>query len=38
MGSDTTVPALNELIKTRKDSEGGFRTAADGLQDPQSAR
>lgn len=36
MATDTTVFALNELIETCKDSEEGFRTAADGLQDPQT--
>lgn len=36
MATDTTVSALNELIETCKDSEEGFRTAADGLQDPQT--
>jgi uncharacterized protein (TIGR02284 family) len=36
MALDTTVSALNELIETCKDSEEGFRTAADGLQDPQT--
>jgi uncharacterized protein (TIGR02284 family) len=36
MATDTTVFALNELIETCKDSEEGFRTGADGLQDPQT--
>jgi hypothetical protein len=38
MATDTTVFALNELIETCKDSEEGFRTAADGLQDPTRSR
>jgi uncharacterized protein (TIGR02284 family) len=36
MTTDTTVSALNDLIETCKDGEEGFRTAADGLQDPQT--
>ena len=36
MATDTTITALNDLIETCKDGEEGFRTAADGLRDPQT--
>jgi uncharacterized protein (TIGR02284 family) len=36
MATDNTIAALNDLIETCRDSEEGFRTAADGLQDPQT--
>jgi uncharacterized protein (TIGR02284 family) len=35
METDKTIPILNGLIETCKDGEQGFRTAAEGLQDPQ---
>jgi uncharacterized protein (TIGR02284 family) len=34
MDSDTTITTLNNLIETCKDGEVGFRTAAEGLQNP----
>jgi uncharacterized protein (TIGR02284 family) len=35
MDSDKVVATLNGLIETVKDGEFGFKTAAEGLQDPQ---
>ncbi len=35
MDSDKVISTLNGLIETVKDGELGFRTAAEGLQDPQ---
>jgi uncharacterized protein (TIGR02284 family) len=36
MDNDRAVSTLNNLIETLKDGEQGFRTAADGLKDPQT--
>jgi uncharacterized protein (TIGR02284 family) len=36
MDNDKAVSTLNNLIETLKDGEQGFRTAADGLKDPQT--
>src|SRR3954471_17238105 len=36
MDNDQAVSTLNSLIETLKDGEEGFRTAADGLTDPQT--
>jgi uncharacterized protein (TIGR02284 family) len=33
--NDKAISTLNSLIETIKDGEQGFRTAAEGLQDPQ---
>jgi uncharacterized protein (TIGR02284 family) len=33
--NDKAISTLNSLIETVKDGEQGFRTAAEGLQDPQ---
>jgi uncharacterized protein (TIGR02284 family) len=35
MDNDQVISLLNGLIETCKDGEYGFKTAADGLQDPQ---
>lgn len=35
METNKVTSTLNGLIQTLKDGENGFRTAADGLQDPQ---
>jgi uncharacterized protein (TIGR02284 family) len=35
MDTYTITATLNRLIQTAKDSETGFKTAADGLQDPR---
>ena len=35
MYNDNVISTLNSLIETLKDGEQGFRTAAEGLQDPQ---
>jgi uncharacterized protein (TIGR02284 family) len=35
METDKTISTLNRLIETCKDGEQGFRTAAEGLQEPQ---
>jgi uncharacterized protein (TIGR02284 family) len=35
MESDKAISILNGLIETCKDGEQGFKTAAEGLQDPQ---
>jgi uncharacterized protein (TIGR02284 family) len=35
MDSDKVISTLNGLIETLKDGEFGFKTAAEGLQDPQ---
>lgn len=34
MDNDKTISVLNNLIETCRDGEIGFKTAADGLQDP----
>ena len=36
MHSDKAISVLNNLIETVKDGENGFRTAAEGLKDPQT--
>ena len=36
MSSNQAASTLNSLIETLKDGEQGFRTAADGLTDPQT--
>jgi hypothetical protein len=36
MDNDTLISTLNGLIETCKDGEQGFRTAAEGLTDPQT--
>jgi uncharacterized protein (TIGR02284 family) len=36
MDNDQTISTLNSLIETLKDGENGFRTAAEGLTDPQT--
>ena len=36
MDNDKAVSTLNNLIETLKDGEQGFRTAAEGLTDPQT--
>ena len=36
MDNDKTISTLNGLIETCKDGEQGFKTAADGLPDPQT--
>jgi uncharacterized protein (TIGR02284 family) len=36
MDNDKAVSTLNNLIETLKDGEEGFRTAADGLTNPQT--
>ena len=35
MDNDQVISLLNELIETCKDGEYGFKTAADGLKDPE---
>lgn len=35
MDNDQVISLLNELIETCKDGEYGFKTAADGLEDPE---
>lgn len=35
MQNDQTISTLNNLIETCKDGENGFRTAAEGLKNPQ---
>ena len=35
MNNDSTISLLNNLIETCKDGEEGFRTAAEGVNDPQ---
>ena len=35
MQNDTAISTLNNLIETCKDGENGFRTAAEGLKNPQ---
>lgn len=35
MDNDKTISTLNGLIETLKDGEYGFKTASEGLQDPQ---
>lgn len=34
-GNERVIATLNSLVETCKDSEQGFRAAADGVQDPQ---
>ena len=36
MDNEKAIPILNGLIETCKDGELGFKTAAEGLQDPQA--
>jgi uncharacterized protein (TIGR02284 family) len=36
MTNDKTISVLNNLIETVKDGEKGFKTAAEGLTDPQT--
>ena len=36
MHNDKAISVLNNLIETVKDGEQGFRTAAEGLKDPQT--
>ena len=36
MDNDQAISTLNSLIETLKDGEEGFRTAAEGLTDPQT--
>ena len=36
MQNDKAISVLNNLIETVKDGEQGFRTAAEGLKDPQT--
>jgi len=36
MDNDKAISTLNSLIETLKDGEEGFRTAAEGLTDPQA--
>jgi len=36
MNHDNAISTLNSLIETLKDGEEGFRTAAEGLTDPQA--
>ena len=36
MQNDKAISVLNNLIETVKDGEKGFRTAAEGLKDPQT--
>ena len=36
MQNDKAISVLNNLIETCKDGEQGFRTAAEGLKDPQT--
>jgi uncharacterized protein (TIGR02284 family) len=36
MDRDNTIATLNNLIETCKDGQEGFRTAAEGLQDPRA--
>ena len=35
MDTNKVTSTLNGLIETLKDGENGFKTAAEGLQDPQ---